>query len=176
MKRIFLGGRTDSKSAPCPMGSIYDNSTKNKESNNHDTSNTGYGSDDSEVYDYDNNSDFRSIGGEAGADDEMRFIEVWDYVGGTSFRGFITDKEQLRNRIEKTLFLFFEHVAGTQLKPGYVCPYKRLLYKRLTALTDSWLLSSWQPNALPVIALSSALSGTQKGFVSLIYLTHTSQC
>jgi len=48
----------------------------------------------------------------------MRFIEVWDYVGGTSFRGFIVDKDEARGRVEKTLFLFFEHIAGTQLKHG----------------------------------------------------------
>jgi hypothetical protein len=53
-------------------------------------------------------------------DDEMRFIEVWDYVGGTCFRGFIADKKLPRARVEKTLFLFFESVGGTQLKPGYV--------------------------------------------------------
>lgn len=51
-------------------------------------------------------------------DEEMRFIEVWDYVGGTCFRGFIADKKLPRGRIEKTLFLFFEQVGGTQLKPG----------------------------------------------------------
>lgn len=44
---------------------------------------------------------------------EMQFIEVWDYVGGASFRGFIAEKG-----VEKTLFLFFEHVEGTQLKHG----------------------------------------------------------
>lgn len=48
----------------------------------------------------------------------MRFIEVWDYVGGTSFRGFIAEKNLPTGGVEKTLFLFFEHVAGTQLKHG----------------------------------------------------------
>jgi hypothetical protein len=122
MKRIFLGGRTDSKSAPCPMGSIYDSNKKNrKNSHIHNHSNTGYESDDSEVYDYDNNG-LQHVVGEAEPDDEMRFMEVWDYVGGTSFRGFIADKEMPRGRVEKSLFLFFEHVAGTQLKNGYVGP------------------------------------------------------
>jgi len=51
-------------------------------------------------------------------DQETRFIEVWDYIGGTSFRGFIADKQTSRGRLEKTLFLFFEHVADTQLKHG----------------------------------------------------------
>jgi len=46
---------------------------------------------------------------------EMQFIEVWDYVGGASFRGFIAEKG-----VEKSLFLFFEHVEGTQLKHGLI--------------------------------------------------------
>lgn len=46
---------------------------------------------------------------------EMQFIEVWDYVGGASFRGFVAEKG-----IEKSLFLFFEHVEGTQLKHGLI--------------------------------------------------------
>ncbi|KAA8910031.1 ornithine decarboxylase antizyme-domain-containing protein [Sphaerosporella brunnea] len=116
MKRIFLGGRTDSRSSPCPMGSIYYSSEKPRQNNNNHI-NTGYESKDAEVYEYGNDKDLRSLGGGEEVDDEMRFIEVWDYVGGTSFRGFIADKE-MRGRVEKTLFLFFEHVAGTQLKHG----------------------------------------------------------
>lgn len=91
----------------------------------------GYDSDDSEDYDYNdgsgssssNNSNSNNNGRSFGdavedEDNEMRFIEVWDYVGGTSFRGFIVDKDEARGRVEKTLFLFFEHIAGTQLKHG----------------------------------------------------------
>ncbi|KAF8254014.1 hypothetical protein K440DRAFT_152143 [Wilcoxina mikolae CBS 423.85] len=113
MKRIFLGGRTDSSTITRPMGSIYNKRGNNKRENN----STFYESDDSEDDEYDNsnnsNSNNRSFD-----EDEMMFIEVWDYVGGTSFRGFIADKEAPRGRVEKTLFLFFEHVADTQLKHG----------------------------------------------------------
>ena len=63
------------------------------------------------IYEHDNYENYDD-------DDEMRFIEVWDYVGGTCFRGFIADKRLPRARVEKTLFLFFEQVGGTQLKPG----------------------------------------------------------
>lgn len=102
MKRIFLGGRIDSTNVSHWMGSIYDSQkTENK--------NSGF---------EDKNNSFSKEG--ANADNDMEFIEVWDYVGGTSFRGFVADKELSRGRIEKTLFLFFEHVVGTQLKHGCV--------------------------------------------------------
>ncbi|KAI9683657.1 MAG: hypothetical protein M1829_004962 [Trizodia sp. TS-e1964] len=42
------------------------------------------------------------------------WMEVWDYVGGCSFRGFVANKPQMR-----TLFVFFEKgVAARDLKPG----------------------------------------------------------
>jgi hypothetical protein len=42
------------------------------------------------------------------------WFEVWDYVGGCSFRGFVVD-----NGIEKSLFVFFHaKVVGRDLKPG----------------------------------------------------------
>jgi hypothetical protein len=146
MKRIFLGGRTDSTTITRPIGSIY------KRGNKRDNS-IFYESDDSEEDDYDNNnnnnnSNYRSFG-----DDEMRFIEVWDYVGGTSFRGFIADKEAPCGRVEKTLFLFFEHVADTQLKHGYVVSCIVVYVNGiLIRLAGSWLLSNWRPNALRAIA------------------------
>lgn len=49
----------------------------------------------------------------------MEFIEVWDYVGEASFRGFIAEK-QMGNATEKTLFLFFQELAGLPLKEGLV--------------------------------------------------------
>lgn len=55
----------------------------------------------------------------SGGKSDMQFIEVWDYMGGASFRGFVAEKVG-RGRVEKTLFLFFENVEGTQLKHGYV--------------------------------------------------------
>lgn len=47
-----------------------------------------------------------------------RYIEVWDYVGNSSFRGFIAERQLPRENVERTLFLFFEDIAGTQLKTG----------------------------------------------------------
>ena len=110
MKRIFLDGRTDPATVSHWMGSIY-GSQKNETKINDDDYGPQNNSDDS-------NSSGRGSG--RAYNDEMRFIEVWDYVGGTSFRGFVADKELARGKIEKTLFLFFEQVAGTQLKHGYV--------------------------------------------------------
>jgi len=52
-------------------------------------------------------------------DKGMEFIEVWDYVGEASFRGFIAEK-QVGNATEKTLFLFFQELAGLPLKEGLV--------------------------------------------------------
>lgn len=44
------------------------------------------------------------------------WIEVWDYVGGIRFRGFIAEKEE-----EKAMFVFFDqNVVGGDLKAGYV--------------------------------------------------------
>ncbi|KAI5776637.1 ornithine decarboxylase antizyme-domain-containing protein [Geopyxis carbonaria] len=97
MTRIFLGGRNDSKSDHRSMNLICS------------ASNDGRNERSSEIAHY--TEDY-------GHDEDMRFIEVWDYVGGTSFRGFIADKELPRGRVEKTLFLFFECVMGTQLKHG----------------------------------------------------------
>jgi hypothetical protein len=96
MRQIFLGGRTDS-----PIVSSFSMDSICGGSSNINN----YESDD--YYDY-------------GRENDMRFIEVWDYVGGTSFRGFIAEKNLPTGGVEKTLFLFFEHVAGTQLKHGYV--------------------------------------------------------
>jgi hypothetical protein len=40
------------------------------------------------------------------------WIEIWDYVGGNRFRGFVAEKEG-----EKAMFIFFEkEVIGGDLK------------------------------------------------------------
>jgi hypothetical protein len=58
------------------------------------------------------------------------WLEVYDYVGGARFRGFIAEHEGERN-----LFVFFDQgVLGNDLKPGYVW---RFLIKGL------WL-TRWQ--------------------------------
>ncbi|KAI5821449.1 ornithine decarboxylase antizyme-domain-containing protein [Pyronema omphalodes] len=104
MKRIFFGGKLDSNNVSRSMGSIGGRDSKFGIYSD-SSSDSSDGSDDSD-------DDGNNI------TDEMRYIEVWDYVGGTSFRGFIADKVLPRGGVEKTLFLFFEHVADTELKHG----------------------------------------------------------
>ncbi|KAI5364313.1 Putative ornithine decarboxylase antizyme, acyl-CoA N-acyltransferase [Septoria linicola] len=42
------------------------------------------------------------------------YIEVWDYVAGARFRGFVAEKDDMR-----TMFIFFDkEVVGMDLKPG----------------------------------------------------------
>lgn len=44
-----------------------------------------------------------------------KWVEVWDYVGGIRFRGFLATKEG-----QRALFVFFdENVYTHDLKPGY---------------------------------------------------------
>jgi hypothetical protein len=44
------------------------------------------------------------------------WIEMWDYVGGIQFRGFVAEKED-----EKAMFVFFDQsVVVGDLKAGYV--------------------------------------------------------
>lgn len=46
------------------------------------------------------------------------YVEVWDYVAGARFRGFVAEKDDMR-----TMFIFFDkQVVGMDLKPGYVLP------------------------------------------------------
>ncbi|KAJ8605048.1 hypothetical protein MRB53_041560 [Persea americana] len=64
------------------------------------------------------------------------YLEVYDYTGGATFRGFIAENGQQRE-----LFVFFsKDVLGKDLKPGYVvnlyevCSINNVL--RLTALLE----------------------------------------
>lgn len=42
------------------------------------------------------------------------YVEVWDYVAGARFRGFVAEKGNMR-----TMFIFFDkEVIGMDLKPG----------------------------------------------------------
>ena len=49
------------------------------------------------------------------------WIELWDYVGGTSFRGVVAEDVETG---EKTLMIFFDEqsVEGRDLKKAYVTP------------------------------------------------------
>nr|POE93429.1 hypothetical protein CFP56_19441 [Quercus suber] len=45
------------------------------------------------------------------------YVEMWDYAGGTRFRGFLAEKPHN----ERSLFIFFDkEVIGRDLKPGCV--------------------------------------------------------
>jgi hypothetical protein len=44
------------------------------------------------------------------------WVEIWDYVGGNRFRGFVAEKDG-----EKSMFVFFDQLLiGADLKAGYV--------------------------------------------------------
>ena len=44
------------------------------------------------------------------------WLEIWDYVGSASFRGFIAERGE-----EKSMFVFFQESSVVEdLKPGYV--------------------------------------------------------
>jgi len=56
-------------------------------------------------------------GGGGGAVKE--YVEVFDYVGGARFRGFVAEQGG-----ERSMFVFFDkEVIGKDLKPGYVSTY-----------------------------------------------------
>jgi hypothetical protein len=51
-----------------------------------------------------------------GSGDVHRWLEVWDYLGGAQFRGFVSGEDEA-----KSLFTFFDGgVIGKDLKHGYV--------------------------------------------------------
>jgi hypothetical protein len=53
----------------------------------------------------------------------QEYIEMWDYVGGVRFRGFVAEKEE-----QRAMFVFFDqHVIGGDLKAGYVAFFITLL-------------------------------------------------
>lgn len=55
-------------------------------------------------------------GGDGAAVEISAWAEVWDYVGGTSYRAFIGEQNG-----EKTLFAFFDStVVDMELKQAYV--------------------------------------------------------
>lgn len=50
-----------------------------------------------------------------------KWIEVWDYVGGASFRGFVAESDFAGQR---ALFVFLEEaMVANDLKHGYVLPF-----------------------------------------------------
>jgi hypothetical protein len=53
-------------------------------------------------------------------------IEMWDYVGGVRFRGFVAEQGG-----EKAMFVFFDQaVVGGDLKAGYVAMHRPILLRQ----------------------------------------------
>lgn len=66
------------------------------------------------------------------------YIEVWDYLSGARFRGFVAERNG-----QRALFVFYDrHAFGDNLKPGYgwavhiLCGFDRLTFCRLLALLE----------------------------------------
>jgi hypothetical protein len=58
------------------------------------------------------------------------WLEIWDYVGGATFRGYITEHQG-----ERSMFVFFDSgVLSSDLKPGCVEQYFNAQTMRLTDL------------------------------------------
>ncbi|KAH0559385.1 hypothetical protein GP486_004098 [Trichoglossum hirsutum] len=101
-----------------------------------------------------------SPGGEAnagpsrGSVDVHRWLEVWDYLGGARFRGFVTSEDEA-----KSLFIFFDGgVVGKDLKHGYV--KNQVCLGRQTALTlfhqqPHCIIGTCRVDTFPVFATRS---------------------
>lgn len=65
------------------------------------------------------------------------WLEVWDYVGGSSFRAFIAEDGDGQ---EKTLFAFFDSgVAGHDLTKAYAYPLYLIIFEIILTLDAvSW--------------------------------------
>lgn len=60
-----------------------------------------------------------------------KWVEVWDYVGGVRFRGYLAAKEEKR-----TLFIFFnDDILTHDLKPGYV------IHNPMESNPQAWILT-----------------------------------
>jgi hypothetical protein len=95
----------------------------------------------------------------AGANGSVRgWLEIWDYAGGSSFRGFVAEDVSQET---KSLFVFFDvHSISRDLKQAYVPLFSWLKYGSVADLvTDSLLSLSWPKVPLPARTWSSASSG-----------------
>lgn len=62
----------------------------------------------------------KGLGGNKSKDDQQAsvtdWLEIWDYVGGATFRGYVAEHQG-----ERSMFVFFDSgVLSSDLKPGYV--------------------------------------------------------
>jgi hypothetical protein len=73
------------------------------------------------------------------------WLEIWDYAGGCSFRGFVVGTEA-----EKCLFVFFtSDVVGHDLKAGYVCIFIHAIHHLSPSLTRRSLMALIELAATP---------------------------
>jgi hypothetical protein len=90
----------------------------------------------------------------------LGWLEIWDYAGGSSFRGFVAEDA---GRETKSLFVFFDaHAITRDLKQAYVLSLLSLFVvpvDMLTYLTDSSLSLSSPRGRLLARTWSSASSG-----------------
>lgn len=57
------------------------------------------------------------------------WVEVWDYVGGGRFRGFVASGTSCGNEGERILFIFLDEPSGEfDLRPGWVPLRSRVLF------------------------------------------------
>jgi len=158
MRRIFLGGRKDSTSVTRSMGSI--NGCKTNGSS-HGGSNNNIHLYNNDVYERNNNLE---------ADENyLQYIEVWDYLGSTSFRGFVDERELPRSKqTERTLFLFFDQIQNTPLKHGLMA----LIELATECFNCDWLVICLERNAAGLQGLVRDLGWV--GF-ELVTLAHWMQ-
>lgn len=77
---------------------------------------------------HDKQTEARGYFGRRNKNAVLAWMEVWDYVGGSSFRGFV---------VGDTLFFFFQNGdVGRELKQGYV---NFLAFCSVTRLGRSWV-------------------------------------
>lgn len=94
----------------------------------------------------------KGLGGNNSIDDRQAYItdwlEIWDYVGGATFRGFVANHQG-----ERSLFVFFDRgILGSDLKPGYVLNTGRQ-YTRLTCLQAHGVTRAMRNFGLQLLAL-----------------------
>lgn len=85
----------------------------------------------------------KGLGRNKSKDDQQAYVtdwlEIWDYVGGATFRGFVAEHQG-----ERSLFVFFDSgVLGSDLKPGYVSQVLCFGTHIANSPSGSWLCSNY---------------------------------
>jgi hypothetical protein len=101
------------------------------------TNGSSHGGSNNNIHWYNNDVYERNKNLEADESD-LQYIEVWDYLGSTSFRGFVDERGLPRSKqTERTLFLFFDQIQNTPLKHGYV-------FRTAPTCLNAWLIMHMQ--------------------------------